>query len=776
MKSNNLISSIVLAVILLLSCSKDSEVISTFPFTLTESHADVTIINTPQETFFKITPEKIVTTNNYSLRYEVVTGGGRYLDKEGKTIPPQEDVVLASLSPTFFYKASKTGEEKVKVYVKDNSGKEESIDIVYDVQHNPFSVGLSAPFSEAKVKSNIPITLSVFNEGEDDTLTYERAFYIVQGSGTIKHQGTDELLELEKFAEMKQGTFSFDLSFNDVGETKIKVAVRDSNYQLIEKTLTFSILDVDVSFSATVDKNTVNNGTENKVFFSLSEDQGQGGTYQMKYIVNKGTIDVLNGDQKVNPGVFVDVAPGSFMWSTIPTEVGTVDVNFVLKNQNGIELTQNITYEVLDINVSFGATVDKNLVTTGTENKIFFSLLEDQGQGGTYQLKYVVNEGVVDVLDGNQKMNPGVFVNVVPGSFSWSTIPTAVGTVDIDFVLKNQNGVEFTQSVSYMTNANQLSIAANFTNQTPLYVDQNKEIAFSLDSQQGPNGNYKLKYVINQGEVNLLSNNNLMPENTYLDINLGSFSWFVHGISSGAVDITFFFKDEYGTEVSTNMNFNVFQHILSFDLVPSNTQTYPNEAINIQATIEETPVASPPYAITFDSNLEGVIVYNNNVYHVNDVFYLLGANFNFDFIPYTYGEFNISVTAENQEGASDSFPINLSVSKPTFTVQSGHEASYFGPKLYFQIPNAFEFVGPNQQIQVKFATDNPDLTFAIDNANNPIVEQGVFNDISVDGQNIGTYFIKPTVLFQPIDSPITVTFKNQYGSEKVVQFNLIYNP
>ncbi len=450
--------------LLLFSCSKDndSNVVSDFPFTVSESHPEMTFVNTPQETSFKILPEKEVSSNAYTFRYEVISGSGSFLDLDSNVVPKKTDVELSSLTPSYFFNSSEVGEVTVRVTIGNGSGTEESIQVVYDVRHYPFSVELSAPFSEAKVQSKIPVTLSLFNEGGDGTITYERAFFITQGSGSVKIPGSDQNLALDSYEEIEEGTLNVDLTFNDLGEAKLRVIVRDSNGQELVMELTFSIQEIDVSYSANISEVESFLGSDNQVFFSLIENQGSGGSYAIKYIINSGNAGLYNNGQAINPGVFVNVNPGAFSWDAVALEAGEIDISLILRNQNGAEISENIEFigvpNELVLEHELGS--DSILVNETMEISLLFS--SSQGEGGDYEMSYTVNSGFVNLSLNNAILVPNSWVDIGTGNMTIEALGLNDGPVEINFTIRDEFGTETSRVVNFSVENPDFSFIAQF--------------------------------------------------------------------------------------------------------------------------------------------------------------------------------------------------------------------------------------------------------------------------------------------------------------------------
>ena len=432
------------------SCSKDNgdSVQSEFPFTFTETHAEEVFINTPLETFFKITSEREVASNVYTLRYEVITGDGFFSDASGNVLATKTEIELSSTSPSFFFTATSIGEKRARVSVTNSSGVEQSLEVVYNVLHNPFSLTFSAPFTETRVKSKIPLTLNVFNEGEDKEIAYESAFFITKGSGSLKIRGSDQNIPTDQFQPIT-GTKNMELLFNDVGEASIQVTIRDSNGQIKSTTLDFTVNEIDVSYSATIQFNESFLGNENLILFSLSENEGIGGSYDIKYLVNEGNIKIFSNEQQINPGVFVDVPIGAFSWRAIAQESGPVDLSLVLRTESGVELTDRIEFFANENTLDLETSPQDETIFPDESTSISFSFVSSQETEGSYQMSYTVNTGNVSLSYENAPIIENNWFNLPFQNGSIDVLALDSGPVNITILLRDQFGTEINNDVSF---------------------------------------------------------------------------------------------------------------------------------------------------------------------------------------------------------------------------------------------------------------------------------------------------------------------------------------
>ena len=320
--------------LLFVGCSKDSDsgVVSSFPFELSESHSESSTINLPQNSVLTIIPEKTTKGNQFSFKYELLKGTGTFTDANGEPIQAEKYTILEALKSTFFFVGTTIGETKVRWYVKDGQGQEETIDLIYMVQQNSFSFEFSSDIQETKLKAPTPIVFKLDNSGNDPSVTYQRSFSISEGDFELFVAGTDNPIALDDVQDVDEGTQNIDIKFNELGNAKIECTVTDSNGQIVTKALSFTVSEVAVSFDVQAQESSIYEGQSNIIDFLIQEDSPLGGKYRIKYQLVSGNVNMTFGNQPLFENVFYDVPLGQFQFNVLSPDTGTQEITFTLED------------------------------------------------------------------------------------------------------------------------------------------------------------------------------------------------------------------------------------------------------------------------------------------------------------------------------------------------------------------------------------------------------------------------------------------------------------
>ncbi|AWX44793.1 hypothetical protein HME9304_01798 [Flagellimonas maritima] len=661
------------------SCDKDTEVISTFPFAITEIHPDSTTINFPQLTAFKITPERVVKSNTYTFSYEVLNGNGGYLDTEGNSIPPETPVSLEGLNPKLLFSSSKIGDEKIRVTIQDNGAVSETLDLEYKIVHNPYSVNLTTPVNTAKVNETKPVGLSLFNLGEDKDVTYERAFYIVQGNGTLKLPNSDEEIPLETFEPIEQGTFNYDISFSDFGESVVIVTTRDSNLQVKSDTLEFNIDPIDITFNAATEKNSAFVGEAFDINFDISEEQGQGGQYQMRYTVDEGTVSLFNGDVELSPGVLYNVNLGGFTWTAFGTETGTVELTFILKNEQGVEISRNIEVDIQDSGLVFDAVPIAAQASIGEELLFNANIVEDPEKSPPYILKFTTSSAGI-ISYNNVDYLPGESINIPNDEFSFYYIGSSEGNHDITFTLENDLGAFGEDSEQITVEIPDFSYASNsldnFKN-----ITENGMVNHTITSQGGEQ-TFKIRYNVIEGDIVLKQGNQVRNQGILYDISSGNSQWSLEPNAPGDIEIEFTVENNFGIQKTQTVNLTVL--VPEFNITASSPNPILTVENDVDIDFDIDGTNDLDYFITYSisPNNGAVLKYNNNVLAQNTELNASQYSFKFDFNEAAAYTITFTVTSnydtEKQavsEVTVNNTPFNFNFSSPNGVVDISHVLS-----------------------------------------------------------------------------------------------------
>ncbi|TXN37713.1 DUF3872 domain-containing protein [Flagellimonas hymeniacidonis] len=743
--------------IILLSCNKDADVISNFPFTLNEVHSDTTTVNHPEKTTFNIVPERIVESTVYQFKYEVLSGEGAYLDEQGEPLPEETFVKLDNRNPQFPYRSAKIGKEKVRVTVQDNGLITETVDVVYEIQHNPYVLEFSTPFNQTVVKEPKPVTLGIFNTGKDKSVTFERAFFIIQGTGNLFKANSNEEFPLEKFEPITEGTFNYDISFEEFGESKILVTTRDSNQQIKNDTLTFEVDEIDINFTATAEKNSSFLGQEFNITFGLSEDQGAGGSYQMRYAVDLGEVSLEYNNEILSPGVLYDIELGGFIWKAVGSTPGPLKLSFTVKNDSGAELTREVIITVIDAGIVFDAVPLAAEIFIGESVSFNASIDEDPSAEPPYELKFVSSAS--GKLRYNEiEYNPGQIVSVVDANFSFDYTPLTVANHELTFTVENSIGIQAVDMENIMVKDPQLSF-----NTIPVandaFVDIPVTINASLSEQPNAAPPYNLIFE-STGTGTVTYNNVDYTPGVNIVINSAPFSMEYNPLSTGDHMVTFTIQNNIDVEGVDVVNLDVQEAQLSLDVVPSAPQAFIGEAVSYNASITQLPEANPPFSLSYSSSEVGFVRYKNIVRNPGQNFLVDDTQFSFEYSGNNSGNHEIVFTASNDFNAEGIDIVELDVIQPDYTFSTS-AANSVVQGIILDIDHSLTPGAGQQTYQMKYVVNSGDVNMR--HQGNALLNENTFHDVpngnfdwrvsAKDGQNID----------------ITFTVISNYGVQKQTQ-------
>ncbi|QKX07752.1 DUF3872 domain-containing protein (plasmid) [Aquimarina sp. TRL1] len=447
-----ILGSTLVVLMLLFACTKDDiEVHDEFDFTVERILNDTIIINYAKKTDSKIIPDRLVSSNKYLFKYEVLSGEGKYQNIDGEAIPENEFIELESLDNDFYYLSSEINTDKVRETYKLSSV-EKVIDISYKVEHNEYTLEASTGVNNINVNESRPISISLFNTGEDKNVTYKRAFYIIQGEGEIMNADESEEIPQDSFEEIEQGTFNYNLKFSEFGESKFVVSTKDSNGQVKNDTLVFDVKNINFSFTGAADPTTVFVDQSYDYNFILNEDQGNGGTYKARFVVEEGDVQITNNGSILSAGTLYNVVPGNYSWKGSSSSEQTSKVRFFVRDQGGNESSVLITVNVVDGSFLFDA------IPTSTEIEVgntvtFNSIITENGPSGApYSLVYSTTGSSTLKYNGTTYSPGQVISNITNLTFALQYTGNSEGLHTIQYILKdkNDNPIQIEKKITFI--------------------------------------------------------------------------------------------------------------------------------------------------------------------------------------------------------------------------------------------------------------------------------------------------------------------------------------
>lgn len=348
-KSINLFSILLL---LAVACTKDNvAIIESFEFSIEENHNEEITINVPEKTVLSIIPQKVVTSNLYSYKYEVLTGTGEFIDQTNKKIPENAFLPLSTLTFDISYVSNTIQKEKVRLTIKDNYGKEKKVELDYNVNHNEYEVELTSPIESASINMSIPFSIVLVNNGKDQALTYEREFFIDSGEGSIFDSHGNEL-EQGKFTTITSGKTEYNAIFRDPSTSKITLNLKDSNGQVIQKNLSFEIIPIEFEFKVSTNKPNALNKETVPLIFELTKQTDGSETYIMAY-ESDGNGKLIYDNIERLPRIpfeiqLSDSSNGLWGFEYTGTSAGRQSLDFTILTEGSPSKTEQISINFAD--------------------------------------------------------------------------------------------------------------------------------------------------------------------------------------------------------------------------------------------------------------------------------------------------------------------------------------------------------------------------------------------------------------------------------------------
>ena len=742
------------------SCDKDSDVITSFPFSIMEEHPDSTIINYAQETNFKINVDREVTSNTYYFKYEVLKGKGAYSLADGTPIPENEFVKLSSLSPKFLYKSPEIGEEKVNVLIKDSGHEDATLELLYNVVHNPYAMELNSPSNQAKVKEPKPISFSLFNTGPDKSVTYERAFYLVQGSGQLFLPDNETEIPLETFEPANEGTVNFNLSFDDFGDSKVVVATKDSNNQIKNDTLNFQVSGVDVTFIAATDSNSSFLDQPFNVNFGVSEDQGEGGQYQLRYQIDEGEADIFFNDVQLAPGILYDVELGGFSWQAVGQQQGPLEITFILKNELGMELSKTVTITIIEAGILFDAVPLASEVLLGDSIDFNASISETPSPQPPYTLKFTTS-GSGKVTYNETEYNPGQNIPITESDFSFKFTPLSVGQQNLVFTLNNAVPIQAIDQVDILVQDPTMNFEV-VPVATQVILGSSIGFNASIDETPVASPPYTMKFATS-GSGKVTYNNTGYNPGESINIVDANFNFVYTPLSVGQHALIFTATNSVPVQAVDQVNIQVLQPTLDFSATPQKAEALVGESVSFTASITETPAAAPPYNLTFATSGNGVLIYNNTEYDPGENIVVNTPNFNFKYKGQSLGNHQITLTASNQVPVEDVVVKNINFKNANFNFSATPNDN----SLIVGIPENINFnldnLGEQQTLQMKFTVNSGDFILK---EGGQTRTPGIFYNV-----NAGNFAWQITSNSEE-NIDITFTVKNNFNLQKLADVDI----
>jgi len=377
------------------SCEKDVVVIDAFDFNIEVIHQEIATINYPQETKLSIVPEKLLESDRYFFSYVLLEGEGAYII-DGAPVSQAEHIEIEDIEEVIDanFVSSSLGIKKVRIEINNNGKVIKTIDLIYDVRHNPYSLTMTSPISEYVENQVIPIKVNLQNVGVDDEVLYKRAFFLLEGEGVLTAVGDTDPTPLEQYLPIEQGESNYSLLMSTLGNAKFLIRTMDSNGQIKEAMLEFTGFSPNLAFTVVTNPTNLFVNSNFDFDFVIPPTAGMfEKSIRYEIITPVGAmLNVANDDGFIIENQLV-VAPdsGIFSWSGLSNVVQDVLVRFYLTS-NGEEISQDLILSFQQGSLFFDAIPESIDAMVNEEIIINGEITETGTASPPYRIRFVTDK------------------------------------------------------------------------------------------------------------------------------------------------------------------------------------------------------------------------------------------------------------------------------------------------------------------------------------------------------------------------------------------------
>ncbi|WP_052085161.1 PKD domain-containing protein [Cellulophaga sp. E6(2014)] len=179
--------------------------------------------------------------------------------------------------------------------------------------------------------------------------------------------------------------------------------------------------------------------------------EGYSYTYYYKINTGEGYFQDESG-ATISEGDKIGLSPLSASLNYIATKIGDHSITFTAEDTFGFQEQVTVSYVISDVPVTWTATGPSGQVLLGSSQDITVTLgSETTTTGVTYERNYSFTQGTGTItsspIGANETLNE--FVSITPGTYDLTYIATELGQTTLAFLLKDSNGQELLQTVSF---------------------------------------------------------------------------------------------------------------------------------------------------------------------------------------------------------------------------------------------------------------------------------------------------------------------------------------
>ncbi|MBA6316588.1 PKD domain-containing protein [Cellulophaga baltica] len=199
---------------------------------------------------------------------------------------------------------------------------------------------------------NTPLATSITVTPEElvEGYSYSYFYKINSGEGYFQDEVGNTIAEGDKIG-LSPLSASLNYIATKIGDHSITFTAEDTFGFQEQVTLSYVISDVPVSWTATGPTGQVLLGSSQDISITLgSETATTGVTYERNYSFSQGTGTITSSPSGANETLneLISITPGTYVLEYVSIEIGQTTLEFLLKDSNGQEILQTVSFEVVD--------------------------------------------------------------------------------------------------------------------------------------------------------------------------------------------------------------------------------------------------------------------------------------------------------------------------------------------------------------------------------------------------------------------------------------------
>ncbi|QCX00033.1 PKD domain-containing protein [Aggregatimonas sangjinii] len=206
--------------------------------------------------------------------------------------------------------------------------------------------------SEGFVNQGLPTTFTIVPEAILENYEYTISYEILQGNGYFEDVEGNRL-EAGK-GQPIESPFTTSLLYmgTEVGEHRVKIVGSD-NFGISEEIeITYDLENVPALWEASSELTEIELGKAADIFLLFEPvDTALEVTYEarLEFASGSGTLAPIQEEGYPLDGDYAAIAPGTYPFMFTPSELGTQELVFVLRDSNGQELRETLSFNVVEV-------------------------------------------------------------------------------------------------------------------------------------------------------------------------------------------------------------------------------------------------------------------------------------------------------------------------------------------------------------------------------------------------------------------------------------------